>query len=142
MPWKEMSKMEQKKEFIILYKSGAYIISHLAEMFEISRPTAYKYIRRYEDHGMAGLLEMSRKHHHVSNKTPSDIEKQIIYLRNKHPRWGAAKLLILLEDRCPNRELPKVTTVNSILKRHGMIAPRKRRKKVEPNYPILIPKHV
>ena len=53
--------MDQKKEFIILYKSRAYSISHLAQMFEISRPTAYKFIKRYEDHGMKGLLEISRK---------------------------------------------------------------------------------
>jgi transposase len=140
MPWKEMSKMDQKQEFIILYKSRAYTITQLAEMFKISRPTAYKYIKRYEDFGMAGLLEISRKPHNISNKTPSDIEKQILYLRNKHPRWGAAKLLVLLEDRCPNRDLPKVTTVNNVLKRNGMIASRKRRLRIEPSFPIFDPK--
>jgi transposase len=140
MPWKEMSKMDQKQEFIILYKSRAYTITQLAEMFKISRPTAYKYIKRYEDFGMAGLLEISRKPHNISNKTPSDIEKQILYLRNKHSRWGAAKLLVLLEDRCPNRDLPKVTTVNNVLKRNGMIASRKRRLRIEPSFPIFDPK--
>ncbi|MBF9018689.1 MULTISPECIES: hypothetical protein [unclassified Oceanispirochaeta] len=85
-------------------------------------------------------LQSTGKPHHVSNKTPAYIEKQIISLRKKHPRWGAAKLLVLLEDRYSNRDLPKLTTINSILKRNGMIAPRKRRFRVEPTYPIFDPK--
>ena len=126
-------------EFIILYNTHTIPVSHLAERFGISRPTAYKYIKRYEDSGMAGLLELSRRPHNTPNKTPPDIEEQILYLRNKHPRWGAEKLLVLLEDRCPNRELPQVSTINNILKRNGLVAKRKKRIRVEPIYPIFDP---
>ena len=59
MPWKEMSVMEQKEEFILLWKSGKYSITELSEMFTISRPTAYKYIKRYEKYGLPGLFELS-----------------------------------------------------------------------------------
>ena len=38
--------MEEKQEFILHWKSGKYTISNLAEMFGISRPTAYKYIKK------------------------------------------------------------------------------------------------
>ena len=139
MPWKETTKMDQKKEFIILYKSGSYPISHLAEMFSISRPTAYKYIKRYEQHGIQGLLELPTRPHNIPNKTSSEIEDQIISLRTKHPRWGAAKLLVLLEDKLPNKKLPKLTTVNNILKKNGLIKARKRRIKIEPIYPKFDP---
>ena len=63
---------------------------------------------------MAGLMEPSRKPHNIPNKTPLIIEDQILYLRNKHPRWGAEKLLVLLEDRWPNRELPKISTIKQL----------------------------
>ncbi len=34
--------------------------SNLADMFEISRPTAYKYIKKYEENGIVGLLDDAR----------------------------------------------------------------------------------
>ena len=100
--------MEQKEEFILLWKTGKYTITSLAEMFNISRTTAHKYIERYEKYGLPGLLEKSRAPRNVPNKTPDRIEKEIIKIRKKHPRWGAAKLLILLEDEFPNLDLPKL----------------------------------
>ncbi|TFH42272.1 MAG: helix-turn-helix domain-containing protein [ANME-2 cluster archaeon] len=87
MPWKEMSVMEQKEEFIVLWKTGSYTITALAEMFEISRPTAYKYICRYKNYGIKGLLEKSREPNKKANKTANWIEEKIIKLRIKHERW-------------------------------------------------------
>ena len=99
MPWRQMSVMEQKEEFILLFKSGKYTVNALAQMFEISRPTAYKYIHRYQTFGVPGLLELGRTPHRIPNKTPDRIEQEIIRLRTRHPRWDAPKLRVLLEDR-------------------------------------------
>lgn len=139
MPWKEMSIMEQKEEFIILWKTGRYTVTDLAEMFFISRPTAYKYIERYKSYGLPGLLELSRAPRSVPNKTPDHIEQAIGELREQFPRWGAAKLLVLLEARYPYFTLPKESTVNLILKRNGYIKDRKKRRKIEPQHPIFDP---
>lgn len=139
VPWKETSVMEQKEEFILYWKSGSYSITELSEIFEISRPTSYKYIERYEKYGLPGLLEMSRRPRNIPTKTQPRIEKEILKLREKHPRWGAPKLLVLLEDKFPNENLPKVSTVNLILKRNGLIKERRKRKKVEPVHPIFDP---
>lgn len=93
-------------------------------MFNISRTTAHKYIERYEQYGLPGLLEKSRAPLNIPNKTPDQIEKEIVKIREKHSRWGAAKLLILLEDEFPNLDLPKVSTVSLILKRNGLVKER------------------
>ena len=140
MPWKEMSVMDQKKEFILLWKSNRYTLTELSNMFEVSRPTLYKYLRRYQDYGMKGLEELSRVPKTIANKTPDVIEQEIVRLRNRHPRWGAGKLLVLLEDVYPECELPKIATVNNILKRQGLVKERKRRRKIEPKHPIFDPK--
>lgn len=42
MPWKEITTMEQKIEFICEWRTGKYTITELCKNFEISRPTAYK----------------------------------------------------------------------------------------------------
>jgi len=53
--------MEQKEEFILLWKTGEYTFTGLAKMFNISRTTAHKYIERYENYGLPGLLELGIK---------------------------------------------------------------------------------
>ena len=108
-------------------------------MFGISRVTAYKFIDRYKKHGIEGLEELSRAPRRIANKTQSRIESEIIRLRGKHPRWGAEKLLVLLEDNFPKKQLPKPSTVNLILKQNGLIKERKRRRIVEPQNPIFDP---
>ena len=131
--------MEEKTEFILHWLSNKYGITELSEMFGISRPTAYKYIDRYEKYGMKGLLELPRAPNKVHNKTPDRIEVEIKKLRNKHPRWGAKKLSILLEDKFPDIKLPAISTINLILKRNDLVKPRKKRFKVEPKEPIFDP---
>jgi len=139
MPWKEMSKMEQKEEFILLYKTGKYTVTNLAQMFYISRKTAYKYIERYEKYGIPGLLEIPTIPRIISNKTSELIENEIVKLREKHPRWGAPKLRVLLEDKLPDQKLPEISTINLILKRNGLIKDRKKRYKTEPKKPKFDP---
>ena len=34
----------------------------------ISRPTLRKWFRRYEDHGISGLIDLSRRPHHSPNQ--------------------------------------------------------------------------
>jgi transposase InsO family protein len=134
-----MSVLDQKKEFILLWRTQKFSVVELSKMFDISRTTAYKFINRYKRNGEVGLEELSRAPRKVANKTPSRIESEIIKLRGKHQRWGAEKLLVLLEDRLPGQQLPKVSTVNLILRRNGLIKERRRRKKVEPQKPIFDP---
>jgi len=61
MPWKETTTMEEKIEFICEWRTGKYTITELCKAFEISRPTAYKVISRFEREGYEGLRELSGK---------------------------------------------------------------------------------
>ena len=131
--------MDQRKEFILLWKTKKYTVIGLSETFSISRKTAYKYINQYNKYGFPGLEDKSRAPQIVANKTANWIEEEIKRLRESHPRWGGSKLLILLEDQYPFEKLPKESTVNEILKRNNLVAQRKRRKRVEPVHPIFDP---
>ena len=59
MPWKETTTIEQKIEFICEWITGKYTITELCKSFEISRPTAYRLIDRFEKKGYEGLREQS-----------------------------------------------------------------------------------
>ena len=140
MAWKETTKMEQKLEFITEWRSGNFTISELCRQFEISRPTAYKHIRRYEEQGLEGLQERPRAPSHQPNQTSVEVEDLIVKHRGKHPRWGGEKIWKLLQKDVEEEKIPSISTVNRIIKRNGLIIERKRRPRVKPVYPIFDPK--
>ena len=121
MPWKETTTMEQKVEFICEWNSGKYTITELCKAFEISRPTAYKLIHRYEELGIEGLLEQSKAPCNHPNRTSKEVEEKILKLKAKHTNWGAKKLQILLFNDLTEIEIPSVVTVHNILKRNGLV---------------------
>ena len=57
---------EQRLEVIQCYEEGLSI-SELAEIYKVSRKTIYKWVERYEQMGMAGLADLSRRPHHSPN---------------------------------------------------------------------------
>jgi len=140
MPWKEQTTMEQKIEFVCEWRTGKYTITELCKSFEISRPTAYKLIKRFEKEGYEGLREQSRTPRRHPNATKEIIVEGIIKLKKKHPRWGAKKIRVLLFNDYTKKDIPSVVTVHNILKRHGFVCPQKRMRRVKPVYPIFDPK--
>ena len=140
MPWKETTIMEQKIEFICEWRTGKYTITELCKAFEISRPTAYKLIDRFERQGYEGLREQSRAPRAHPNQTQEDIVKSILGLKNKHPLWGAKKIAKLLFNDFTEDQIPSVVTIHNILKKHGLVCPQKRLRRVKPVYPIFDPK--
>ena len=139
MPWKETTTMEQKVEFICEWNSGKYTITELCKAFEISRPTAYKLIHRYEEKGIEGLLEQSKAPGNHPNKTSEEVEEKILQLKAKHSLWGAKKLRVLLFNDLSEIDIPSVVTVHNILQRNGLVRPQKRLRRVKPVYPIFDP---
>ena len=140
MPWVEKTMMDQKMEMMLLWESGTISIVELAKRFNVSRPTVYKWIARYKEKGYVGLTEDSRNPKYRKNRTPPHIEKEIVRQRDKHRRWRAKKLLILVQAKYPNEKMPSEQTIYQILKRNNLVNPRKRRNRLEPQNPVFDPK--
>lgn len=140
MPWK-VEKMENlKQKFILLHQTRQFTMVELCKQFGISRPTGYAILERYRTEGWDALQERSRSHSHHANQTDERIEKELIGLRDKHPRWGARKLIVLLQREQPSWSIPCESTVNNILKRNGRVTPRKKsRRKIVNTYPQFDP---
>lgn len=140
MAWKVVGMQDLKQKFVLLYQTNQFTMTELCAQFDISRPTGYSILKRYEQEGFEGLSEISRRHHSHAHQTRKVLEERLISERNKHPRWGARKLLVLLERAFPDMELPCESTVNNILKKHGMIVPRKKaRRRIINKYPVFDP---
>lgn len=128
MPWDQSTTMDHKRLFIADYLARSFTIVELCERYGVSRPTGYKWIERFHDNGYTGLEELSRRPRHCPNQTSEDLVEEILELRRKHPFWGAKKLLRILSRRQPNRSWPGRSTISDLLKRHGLIDKKRRRK--------------
>src|ERR1700737_225917 len=128
MPWKATCPMEQRMEFVIQHRSGSISIAALCRLFGISRETGYKWVNRFSlRRGEASLEELSRQPHHSPTATPAILVSRIVARRKQFPTWGARKILWLLQLQWPKVRWPAPSTVEEILKRHGLVCSRKRR---------------
>lgn len=130
MPWKETNVMEQREMFIKAWLSRRYTKIELCQQFNISRPTADKWIKRHEQVGFEGLAELSRRPHHSPNATPQWIVEWLMAERLKRPDWGAKKLLDMFAYCYPQVKRPADSTGDLILARAGLVEPRKRKRRI------------
>lgn len=68
-----------------------------SERLALSRPTLYRWLGRLQQQGVAGLEPRSRKPHRRRQPTWSvDLAEAVQELRERYPRWGKDKLVVLL----------------------------------------------
>ena len=132
MPWSE-SRVDARKKFIEESLSGMWTVVELARRHGISRKTAYKILGRFAEHGVAGLVDESRARHRQDHRTPRDIERRIVAAKRRYPCWGPRKILALLQRRHPDVAWPARSTVGDILRRAGLVTPRRPRRTVTPS---------
>jgi len=136
MPFKERSAMDEKQSFIQEYLAGGVSFTELCKAFGISRTLGYKYLERFRREGWAGMEERSHAAHRVWNKTSDAVEQLILALRRKNPRWGARTIHDLLQGSIAKEVLPAESTIDLILKRHGLVKQRRRVRRIRDAHPI------
>ncbi len=128
MAWENRDTMSMKEEFVIKALSQSYEISQLCEDFKISRKTGYKWIKRYQEEGLLGLLDRSRRPITSPNQTSDEIVYLILSMRDKYPAWGGKKLRQVLINQGFDT-LPCEKTFNRILLKQGKIDPQESAKR-------------
>ena len=137
MPWSQTTPMDQKTQFIADYLRKRLSITELCELYAISRKTGYKFIDRYLRLGPQGLEELSRRPATCPNRTPDYIEQAIVVARQRHPSWGAKKLLSILRKSHRRWSFPTRSTVCDILSRNGLVPKKRRRRHIgHPGKPV------
>ena len=121
MPWKEVTAVALRKEFIALALLPDSNISDLSRRFGISRKTACKWLQRAESGEADALQDRSTRPYHSPSKSPAAIERLIIERRLRHPDWGGRKLKRVLENE-GHQGLPSPSTITEILRRHDLLS--------------------
>jgi transposase InsO family protein len=132
MPWKETSAMDQRLQLISDWLSNEYTKSELSRVYEVSRPTVDKWLKRYEERGPQGLEDFCRAPHSHPNETPEALRTMIIQTKLRHQTWGPKKVLDRLRQQQPTRAWPADSTGGEILKRAGLVRRRVTRRHVPP----------
>jgi transposase InsO family protein len=127
MPWREMSPMETRLAFIREWETELFTMTELAAQYGISRKTGYKWLDRYDAEGASGLLDRSRRPHHSPHATDPELVEVLVAQRQRHPLWGAKKLLAIAARQQPHAAWPCRSTVWTQLKARGLVRSRRRR---------------
>ena len=120
MPWKSVSIMDSRREFVVLAQQGDVSVAELCRRFGISRQTGFAYLRRYRLGGDAALADRSRRPLSSPRRSDAAIEAQIVALRQAHPAWGGRKLARRLKDQGVTG-VPSPSTVTEVLRRHALL---------------------
>jgi len=98
----------------------------LCREFGVSRKTGYKIFDRYQDCGIQGLTDRSRRPYRYANQLPFQVENFILNVKHEHPSWGARKIRERLIRRFSGIAIPAKSTIHAVLDRHGLVERRGR----------------
>ncbi len=118
MPWKTMDVQDQRVRFVVAASMESRPLSRLCAEYGISGPTGYEWLKRYREHGVAGIAEQSRRPHRSPTQTAAELEQRAVEMRRRYPDWGARKLRVLLAREGVHL---LATTIHRILARRGLI---------------------
>lgn len=119
--------MEQKQQFVSLAGSGHFTVTELCGQFGISRKTGHKWLSRHAAGGMKALEDRSRAPKSVTSRTSAEIERLICTEKRLRSTWGPKKIHQVLMTKHGIESPPAISTVGEVLKRHGLVAERRRR---------------
>jgi transposase InsO family protein len=128
MPWQETGVELERMKFIVEWYSGEWTMSELCRQFGVSRPTGYALVQRFQTDGLDGLKDRSSAPRRHPNAVPDERARRILKVRGDHPSWGPVKIKAWLEKRFAHETWPAASTIGELLKREGLVAPRKRQR--------------
>src|SRR5437867_11961904 len=127
MNWKVNNIMDERIKFVARMLEGEKMTA-LCREFGISRKTGYKIWDRYNECGLEGLQDRSRRPYRHANQLPFQIERTILQLKQEYPSWGAPKIREKLLRKYPMIHLPATSTIHTVLDRHGLVKKQKSRR--------------
>lgn len=115
--------VKERLRFIEEYRKHRHeqSMASLCRAARISRKTGYQWVRRF-DRGWDGRLAKSGRRAWVVTER---VAKVILGLRERYPLEGPQKLVVRLRGL---KRRPAASTVGDFLRRHGLVAKRRRRR--------------
>jgi transposase InsO family protein len=123
----ELGVVEQRLSAVREVLDGSTVVG-VAARYGVSRQTVHRWLRRYAEDGLGGLVDGSSVPATCPHQMSAAIEARIIEMRHDHPGWGPRTIghQLAREGFDP---VPAKTSIYRCLVRHGLITPVARRRK-------------
>jgi putative transposase len=125
MPWAQTDRMNERLQFVNAVRKHKASFRSLCAAFGVAPKTGYKWLHKFESDGPLGLWDRSRRPKSNSRSISPEVVARLVALR-RELGWGPKKLVVELE-REGRWDVPAPSTVGEVLKRCGLVSPRKRR---------------
>jgi putative transposase len=133
MGWTETGAVDERMRFMIAVEEREESFAAVCRQFEVSRKTGYKWLARYEEAGVAGLIDQSRAPLHHPQATPIAIAERCLEVRRAHPTWGPVKVRAWLARRQPQTPWPVASSIGELFDREGLTVKRRLRRRSPPS---------
>ena len=120
--------MEQRYQAVLAVIRDGVPVVEVASRFGVSRQAVHRWLRWYEDQGLAGLADRSHRPPRCSHQMDAAIEVWILETRRRNPDWGPRRL-VHEAARAGLSPMPSRSGVYRALKRAGLIDPGARRRR-------------
>ena len=126
----ELSVVEQRYQAVLAVIRDGVPVVEVARRFDVSRQAVHRWLRWYEQQGLAGLADRSHRPPRCSHQMDAAVEVWVVEARRRNPGWGPRRL-VHEAARAGVSPVPSRSGVYRLLKRHDLIDPdaRKRRSK-------------
>lgn len=124
MSWKMTNILNERMKFVVMTQSEGVNVTELCREFGITRACGYKWIRRFNEKGLRGLQDHSRRPTHCKDETPSHVICEIVRLRQSRPTWGGRKIRRKIRQLFDSA--PTARTIDRILVRCGLVIQRRK----------------
>ena len=122
MPWRPLTKMNQRVEFVLKAQT-THNFRTLCREYGISTRVGYKWQSRFLAGGLDGLVEKSRRPKSSPEGLAEEVVCRIVRYRERHPSWGARKLQELYLRAYGNP--PSESSIKRVLERSGLVQKRR-----------------
>ena len=133
MGWTETCAVEERMRFVVMVQKHEESFASICRRFGVSRRIGYKWLARFEEEGVAGLLDHSRAPLHHPQTIAERIAERCLEVRRAHPTWGPVKVRAYLERRAPATDWPAASTLGELFEREGLTVKRKLRRRSPPS---------
>lgn len=133
MGWKETCAVEERMRFMVAVEEGEESFAAICRRFDVSRRIGYKWLARFEEEGVAGLLDRSRAPAHHPQAIVPKVAERCLEVRRAHPTWGPRKVRAYLKRAAPKTAWPATSTIGELFDREGLTVKRKLRRRGPPS---------
>jgi putative transposase len=133
MGWKETWAVDERMRLMMAAEKQEEAFAALCRQFGVSRRVGYKWLGRYREAGVEGLLDRSRAPQHHPQAISEEIAERCLAVRRAHPSWGPLKVRAFLERQAAQIDWPAPSTIGTLFDREGLTVRRKLRRRGPPS---------